>query len=61
MPEDKLGGCGVKGRKEATGQERAAAWKLTLEMQGTSAGRRQKANTVIHCSPIIKHHRLRNL
>lgn len=60
MPEDKLGGCGVKGRKDATGQERDA-WKLALEMQGTNAGRRQKANTMIHCSPIIKHHRLRNL
>lgn len=58
MPEDKLGGCRVKGRREATGRERAAAWKLALEMQGTNAGR-QKANTTIHCSPIIKHHRLR--
>lgn len=38
----------------------AATRKLSLELQGTSAGRRQRTNAVIHCSLVIKQHKLCN-
>lgn len=55
IPKDKQVGCYCWA--EGTKAE-AATWKLPLEMQDNNAGRRQRANTMVHCSSVIKHHRL---